>query len=78
MARYKKIIVIGYGMIVSQVLEYLCTLCEKSECPICFIEHETNGFSNLEKKCAEKGIEFHQIHNKKELTSFFCRLKNGL
>lgn len=72
---FRKLIVIGYGKVTGEVLRYVRERQEEYGYGLDFIEHEVHPLSMTEKICEEKGIPFHRITDKKELTSFFDGLE---
>lgn len=68
---FRKVIVIGYGKVTGQVLQHVCGRKKEYGYEIVFVEHEVNPFSIMEKLCAENGVPFLQITDKKELAAWF-------
>lgn len=72
---FHKIIVIGYGKVTGEVLQYVCRQQGEYGYRLEFIEHEVHPFSITEKICEEERIPFYRITDKKELASFFDGLE---
>lgn len=66
---FEKIIVIGYGKITGEILEYVIERQRDYGYSVEFIEHEVHPFGTTEKICRENNIRFDRIEEKKELTA---------
>lgn len=64
---FRKIVVIGYGKVTGEVLQFVYDKKKEYGYSIAFIEHEIHPFSVTEKICAECNIPFFQIPDKKEV-----------
>lgn len=71
---YCKVIVIGYGKVTGEVLQYVCDRKREYGYQVMFVEHEVHPLSITEKICAENAVLFMRITDKKELASFFDRI----
>lgn len=69
-----KIVVIGYGKVTGEVLQYVCDRKKEYGYEIAFIEHEVHPLSITEKICTENGVVFMRITDKKELAAFLGRI----
>lgn len=67
---FHKIVVIGYGKVTGEVLQYVCDRKSEYGYRVEFIEHEVHPFSITEQICAENEIPFRRITDKKELSAF--------
>lgn len=65
--KFQKVIVIGYGKVTGEVLQYVCNQQKEYGYEIEFIEHEVHSLSITEKICAGNEIPFMRITDKKEL-----------
>ena len=66
---FHKVIIIGYGKVTGEVLQYVCDQQKEYGYEIQFIEHEVHPLSITEKICAENEILFLRITDKKELAA---------
>lgn len=64
---FQKVVVLGYGKVTGEVLQYVCDRRKELGYEVEFIEHETHSFSVMKKVCAENGISYRCIPDKKEL-----------
>lgn len=71
---FRKIVVIGYGKVTGEVLQYVCDRKREYGYEIEFIEHEVHPLSITEIICGENGIPFVRIEDKKELASFLDKI----
>lgn len=71
---YRKVIVIGYGKVTGEVLQYVCDRKKEYGYQVVFVEHEVHPLSITEKVCAENAVPFMRITDKKELAFFFDRI----
>lgn len=67
---YRKVIIIGYGKVTGEVLQYVCDRKREYGYQVTFVEHEVHPLSITEKICAENDILFMRITDKKELAAF--------
>lgn len=72
---FHKVIVIGYGKVTGEVLQYVCDRKKEYGYEIQFIEHEVHSLSITEKICAENEISFMRITDKRELAAFLDKIK---
>lgn len=75
MRRYVKIIVIGYGKIADNVLNYVWHKKSDYGYDVEFVEHETSPFGMAGKICRENGIPFFSYPEKEKLTEKLEDLK---
>ena len=71
---FHKVIVIGYGKVTGEVLQYVCDQKKEYGYEIQFIEHEVHSLSITEKICAENEIPFYRITDKKELADYLDKI----
>ena len=71
---FQKIVILGYGKVTGEVLQYVYDRKKEYGYEMEFIEHEIHSFSITEKICAERGIPFHRITDKKELAEALYRI----
>lgn len=71
---FQKIVILGYGKVTGEVLQYVYDRKKEYGYEMEFIEHEIHSFSITEKICAERGIPFHRITDKKELAAALYRI----
>ncbi len=67
---FRRVIVIGYGKVTGEVLRYVCDRQEEYGYDLEFIEHEMHSLSVTEKICAERGVSFQRIPDKKRLAAY--------
>lgn len=65
-----RVVVIGYGKVTGEVLQYVCDRQSEYGYRVEFIEHEVHPLSITEQICADNGIPFTRITDKKELSAF--------
>lgn len=65
---YQKVVILGYGKVTGEVLQYVYNRKSEYGYEIEFIEHEIHPLSITEKISSENGIPFRRITDKKELT----------
>ena len=73
-ATFHKVIIIGYGKVTGEVLQYVCDQKKEYGYEIQFIEHEVHSLSITEKICAENEIPFYRITDKKKLADYLDRI----
>ena len=73
--KFEKIIIIGYGRVTAQVLEYVCELKNEYGYSIEYIEHEPHPFSTLKKVCQAREVPFLSILEKLKLTERLVAIK---
>lgn len=66
---FRKIVVIGYGKVTGEVLQYVCDGRKEYGYEIEFIEHEVHPLSITRKICDDNGIPFVRIEDEKELAA---------
>ncbi len=71
---FQKVVVIGYGKVTGEVLQYVYDNKKQYGYDLIFIEHEVHPFGITEKICAENGIAFRRITDKKELAVLLDQL----
>ncbi len=71
---FQKVVVIGYGKVTGEVLQYVYDNKKQYGYDLIFIEHEVHPFGTTEKICAENGIDFRRITDKKELAVLLDQL----
>ena len=71
---YRKVVVIGYGKVTGEVLQYVCDRKREYGYQVEFVEHEVHPLSITEKICAENDIPYRQITDKKRLALFFDKI----
>lgn len=67
---FKRVVILGYGKVTGEVLQYVSGRREEYGFKLQFIEHEIHPLSITEKICEERGIPFERITNKKALAAF--------
>lgn len=67
---FHKIVVIGYGKVTGEVLQFVYDKKKEYGYQIEFVEHEVHPLSITEKICTENEIPFERITDKKELSAF--------
>lgn len=72
--KFQKVIVIGYGKVTGEVLQYVCDQQKEYGYEIEFIEHEVHSLSITEKICAGNEIPFMRITDKKELAAYLDKI----
>lgn len=71
---FDRVIVIGYGWIVNEVVKHMNMLREVYLYKIEYIEHEVHAFNTAKAYCAENGILDSTIEDKKELTAYLSNI----
>lgn len=71
---FRKIVIIGYGKVTGEVLQYVYDNKKEYGYDMAFIEHEIHPFSITEKICSENNIPFRSITGKKELAAALDQL----
>ena len=71
---FQKVVIIGYGKVTGEVLQYVCDQRKEYGYEIQFIEHEVHSLSITEKICAENGIPFMRITDKRELAAYLEKI----
>lgn len=66
---FQRIVILGYGKVTGEVLQYVCDRQTEYGFQLQFIEYEVHPLSITEKICKERGISFARITNKKELAA---------
>lgn len=72
--KFHKVIVIGYGKVTGEVLQYVCDRKKEYGYEIEFIEHEVHSLSITEKICTENEIPFMRITDKKVLAAHLDKI----
>lgn len=73
---FREVVVIGYGKVTGEVLQYICDRQEEYGYRLQFVEHEVHPFSVTKKICMENGISFTTITDKRELSLYFDRMED--
>ena len=68
---FRKIVIIGYGKVTGEVLQYVYDKKEEYGYDLAFIEHEVHALSMTGQICRENEIPFKRITDKKELAAAF-------
>lgn len=71
---FRKVVVLGYGKVTGEVLQYVYNRQSEYGYELVFIEHEVHALSVTEKICRDNDILFHRIPDKKELARFLDRI----
>lgn len=66
---FQKVVILGYGKVTGEVLQYVYDRQEEYGYELEFIEHEVHPLSITERICSENGIPFMRITDKKELAA---------
>lgn len=69
-----KVVILGYGKVAGEVLQYVFDQKKEYGYELEFIEHEVHPLSVTERICGEKGIPFTRITDKKELAAYLDRI----
>ncbi len=72
--RFSRVIILGYGKVTGEVLQYVSDRRTAYGYELVFIEHEVHSLSVTERICAQNGIPFHRITNRGTLGAFLDRL----
>ena len=64
---FEKVVILGYGKVTGEVLQYVCGRQQEYGYRLQFIEHEVHPFGITERICEERGVPFDRITDKKEL-----------
>lgn len=71
---FRRIVVIGYGKVTGEVLQFVYDRKKEYGYALEFVEHEVYPLSITEKICKENGITFSRITDKKELADYLDRI----
>lgn len=71
---FQKVVILGYGKVTGEVLQYVYDRQAEYGYQLEFIEHEVHPLSITEKICNENGIPFMRITDKKELAAALNRI----
>lgn len=71
---FQKVVILGYGKVTGEVLQYVYDRQAEYGYQLGFIEHEVHPLSITEKICSENGIPFMRITDKKELAAMLNRI----
>ena len=71
---FRKIVVIGYGKVTGEVLQFVYDKKKEYGYALEFVEHEVHPLSITEKICRENGIPFFRITDKKELADYLDQI----
>lgn len=71
---FQRIVILGYGKVTGEVLQYVCEQKAEYGYQMEFIEHEIHPFSITEQICAAHGIPYRRITEKKELVSYLDQI----
>lgn len=66
---FQKVVILGYGKVTGEVLQYVYDRKSEYGYELEFIEHEIHPLSITEKICSENDIPFRRITDKKELAA---------
>lgn len=66
---FQKVVILGYGKVTGEVLQYVYGRQAEYGYELIFVEHEVHPLSITEKICDENGIPFMRITDKKELAA---------
>lgn len=72
---FRKIVIIGYGKIASEILKYVYKQQKKFEYQLEFVEHEVWPLNITEKICRRNNIAFVRIIDKQKLVQYFNDLQ---
>lgn len=70
----RKIVILGYGKVTGEVLQFVYDKQKEYGYELEFIEHEVHPLSITEKICAENEIPFSRITDKKELAALLDKI----
>lgn len=71
---FQKILILGYGKVTGEVLQYVYDRKKEYGYDLAFIEHEIHPLSITEKICEDNGIFFERIPDKRELSKVLDRI----
>lgn len=69
--KFSRIIIIGYGMVTGEILQFVHENSVKYQYAVEYIEYEVHPFNQAKKYTESNGITYHRIQDKIELTSYF-------
>lgn len=72
---FQRIVILGYGKVTGEVLQYVCDRKREYGYEVEFIEHELHPFSITEQICAGNRIPYRCITDKKELAGVLDLMK---
>ena len=72
---FQRILILGYGKVTGEVLQYVCGRREEYGYRIEFIEHEIHPFSVTEQICATHKIPYRRITDKRELAAYLGQIE---
>lgn len=73
---YERIVIIGYGKIVADVLQMMCERRDKYNYEMACIEYEQMPLAITQKKCEEENIPYHKFLNKDDVTAYFTAIED--
>lgn len=71
---FQRILILGYGKVTGEVLQYVCDRKAEYGYQMEFIEHEIHPFSITEQICAARGIPYRKITDKRRLVAYLDRI----
>ncbi len=72
---FQRILILGYGKVTGEVLQYVCGRREEYGYRMEFIEHEIHPFSVTEQICATHKIPYRRITDKRELAAYLGQIE---
>ncbi len=72
---FQKILIIGYGRIAAQVLEYVCGKSGEYGYVTEFVEHEIQPFGILKKICEERQVPFLSVPERRRLAEELSKIR---
>ena len=72
--QFEKVVILGYGKVTGEVLQYVCDRQTQYGYALMFIEHEVHPFGITEKICSERNVPFIRITDKKELAAVLDKI----
>ena len=73
--RFHKVVILGYGKVTGEILQYVFDRRTEYGYELAFIEHEVHSLSITERICSENGISFHRMTDRRELAAFLDRIE---
>lgn len=73
--QFRKVVILGYGKVTGEVLQYVSDRRAEYGYELVFIEHEVHSLSITERICAENNISFHRITDRDKLAAFLDRIE---
>lgn len=72
---YDRVVIIGYGKIVAEVLDMMCERKERYAYQLSCIEYEQMPLAITQKKCEEENVPYYKLPDRKDVTAYFMEIQ---